>query len=927
MKFKSLFLFCLLLASSSPGVAQDKNDQKANTYTLLFRGTPIEKAIKELVEETKIDLIFDPSILTSHTVFSQPKNKTPEEILSKILEGTSLDYIQLSSGTYVIIKSAENKPRYGGLAGRVYDKSTGKPLEGANVLIADASTGTSSNQAGHFTIAPLLTGSYEVTVTYVGYKPVRDTVSIPVNSRTQKKFYLESRPVFVEPIVISSIQRRLPFYNSGSDEVTDLTESLSSYTGSPDAMKSINSVMGVNFSIPFADFNIQGGADGEHRVLLDGTPVYNPVSFGRLTGAFSPYALNKITVHKAGYRASLGSQLSGIISIDQDIPEEDENNIMVQGDPLSVNGRINLTASLGKNTEIKTMLAGRSNIWRWYQKPILSNTLKDWDRLDPIITGTLINGTPREVTFDRVEHRSDVDFYDLHWSNEISFSEFHTSYFSFYSGTNFVQTKLLSNSTQPDATVPESMYTRDTYDWLNNALRLEHNWLISSRLQAQFGLSYSKHESNHHFGMAGTDDIAYIPGDNERLINRFDNYIDGQPHTGDENFVRESSFNATFEYSLNRDHKIGIGIEPKVVDYSFRLSDLFYHFASSGNSTFMLSGFLEDEFSLTYNTKIIGGSRFTYVPGQQSFFAEPRLSVQTDFQQTPLGFISLKLSGGLYRQFINQFDVTNPGPSSLVPSIRFWVPVDYTTDVPKSYHASAEALIEPTENLTFRWEGFYKSNPSILAIDYHALIEDPTDPQLKFDKQNTFIEQGKSYSLGTGISAEKLFEDLLMELSVSYQYSLAEQKFNKRFDGRFVSTPWNEPHKLSAAINWNILPSVITTIRWQSIWGRSWAFNRAYYDYLSIDQNQSQFGTVNFNSPSDDKLNPYHQLDLAVSYSQQLSNSKIQLRLDLINILDRHNTLEKRLIPEQSSGGSIQYSGQNKTLPGFSPSISLRFIY
>ncbi|HKL17601.1 MAG TPA: carboxypeptidase-like regulatory domain-containing protein, partial [Halalkalibaculum sp.] len=301
MKSKSILLFILFLIASSSGYAQNSGKTESSSYTLLFRGTPIEEAIKELVDKTKIDLIYDPSILSSQRVFSLSKNQSPEQILSNILKGTNLDYIQLSSGTYVIITSAKNESRYGSLAGLVLDKSTGKPLDGANVLIADASTGTSSNQSGRFTIAPLLTGEYEITITYVGYKPVRDTVSIPRQGDSLREFYLESRPVFVEPVVVTSIQKRLPYYKSGKEEVTNLTQSLSSYTGSPDAMKSVQSVMGVNFSIPLADFNIQGGAEGEHQVLLDGVPIYNPVSFGRLTGAFSPYALQKITVHKAGY--------------------------------------------------------------------------------------------------------------------------------------------------------------------------------------------------------------------------------------------------------------------------------------------------------------------------------------------------------------------------------------------------------------------------------------------------------------------------------------------------------------------------------------------------------------------------------------------------------------------------------------------------
>lgn len=927
MKSKSILLFILLFLSVSSVYAQEEIKTESHRFTLLFRGTPIEEAIKELVNKTKIDLIYDPSILNSQRVFSLSKNEVPEQILSNILNGTGLDYIQLSSGTYVIIKSAASEPRYGSLAGMVFDKSTGKPLEGANVLIADASTGTSSNRAGRFTIAPLLSGNYEITITYVGYQAVRDTVSIPRQDDSLRKFYLESRPVFVEPLVISSIQKRLPHYINGTEEVTNLTNTLSSYTGSPDALKSVESVMGVNFSIPLADFNIQGGAEGDHQVLLDGVPIYNPVSFGRLTGAFSPYALQKVTVHKAGYRSSVGSQLSGIIAIDQDLPSDGETNAMLQADPLSLNGRINLATSIGDNIAYKTMLAGRSNIWRWYQKPALSNTLESWDRLDPVIAGNIINSGMENVLFEKVSHRSDVNFYDLHWSNEIAFNDFHTTYFSYYRGTNYLQTRLLSDSKNPQSGTPESMYTRDTYDWLNDIVRLEHNWLINSRWQSQFSFSYSNHYSNHHFGMASTEDISTVPQDNNQLIDSLNRYIDGQPHTGDQNLIRETSLNANFEYSLNQDHKLNFGVETKIIDYSFSLSDLFYHFSSSRNSIVMLTGFMEDEYSLSLNTKLTGGSRFTYIPDQQKFYFEPRFSVQTDLQETSLGFISFKLSGGLYRQYVNQYDLTNVGPSSIVPSIRFWVPADFSTDIPKSYHASSEILVEPQETLSIRWEGYYKWNPTILALDYHALLEEPADPNATFNTQSTFTEEGRSYSYGTGISIEKLFEDPMLEASLTYEYSFARKRTPKRFDGQYVTTPWNEPHKLTAAINWNIMPSVMTTVRWQSIWGRTWAYNQAYYDYLPIDNNQSQYGSASFDSPSNDTLNPYHQLDIGFSWSQNINRSKVQIRLDLVNILDRRNTLEKRLIPEQTALGTLQYATQPKTLPGFTPSIGFRFIY
>lgn len=926
MKIKLALLGFLLLPLAAAGQATQQDSNTQRSVTLIFRGTPIEEAIQMLVEETKMDLIYDPSILNAQKVFSISREEDPETILSNILKGTKLDFIRLSSGTYVIIEAAKSESRYGSLAGMVLDKSTGKPLEGANVLLADASTGTSTNRSGRFTIAPLISGNYEVTITYVGYKPVRDTISIPNQGDGARRFYLESRPVFVEPVVVSSIQRRLPHVSSEGEQVNYLTEILGGYTGSPDAIRSINSVMGLNFSIPMADFNVQGGAEGEHQVLLDGVPVYNPVSFGRLTGAFSPFALRKITIHKAGYPASVGSQLSGVVAIDQDIPSESENSATIQGDPLNVNARLNTAVNLG-DAEIKTMVAARSNIWNWYEKPSLSNTLENWDRLDPIIASNLLNSTSQSTQFRPVNHGADVNFYDLHLANQIDYNDFHTTSLSLYRGKNYLQTQLLAHNSANSQDVPEFMYTQDTYDWQNTAARVEYQWLMSSRLNASFAFSYSKHHSNHHFGMSSSDVLLAVPSEQDRLIGRLQDQIANQEHTGDDNMVRETAFKADFEYSLHQHHNLRFGIEPKFVNYSFRLSDLFYHFSTSKSRTFMLAGYLQDSFSLSYNTKLTGGSRFTYIPKQEQFYLEPRLSLQVDYPETSLGFLSLKFSTGIYRQFINQFDITNVGPSTIVPSIRFWVPVDFTTDVPKSYHFSTEALVEPTENLTFRWEGFYKWNPTILAIDYHALLEEPVGPVLSFDNQSRFISHGKSYSLGTGISAETLIEPLMMDLSLSYQYSLAERKLPKRFEGQFITTPWNEPHKLTAAVNWKVTSSVTTTLRWQSIWGRAWAYNRAYYDYLTIDQNQNQFGTINFQTPSDDKLNPYHQLDAAISYTQSVGSGSLQLKANLINLLDRKNLLEKRLLPNISPEGSTEYAIERKSLPGFIPSVSLQFSY
>ena len=920
-----LLILLLLMLQAVPAQAQEE----PQTYTMIFRGTPIEQAIEQLVRETGIDLIYDPTILRNQQVYNMSEEAEPGEILSGILKGTNLDYLQLSSGTYVIIESAKAASRYGSLAGIVLDQESGKPLDGANVLLADASTGASTNQAGRFSIAPLLAGKYEVVITYVGYESVRDTVYIPSGSQNPRRFYLESRPVFVEPMVISGLQRRLPRQTDEGEEISLLNETLNSFAGSPDGIKSISPIMGVNFSLPLADFTVQGGATGEHQVLLDGVPVYNPVSLGRLMGAFSPYALEKVTIHKAGFGAPHGSQLSGIVSVQQDMANPEDATLVAQVDALNANLRLDATTSLGGNAEIQTMAAFRKNIWPLYQKPSMANALQQWDRLDPLIASSLLQDTGGS-DFSPLLHNSEINYYDLHLKNRIRYNDFHSTTVSLYRGKNYLQTQLLSHNSnsQPGDGLPDLMYTQDTYDWLNNVGRLQHEWLVSARLDARFKLSYSGHRALHHYGMAGSDELAQVPADNREARRQLKQLVDGQAHTGDDNSIREYTVGMELDYSLLNDHQVRLGVESKTIDYGFQLSNPFYHSFSSAGRTTMLSGFLEDRISLSYRTQLTAGSRFTYVPANQKLFAEPRLSLRVDYPETKIGNLSLKLETGLYRQFINQFDITNPGPSSIVPSTRFWVPADYTTSVPKSYHLNSEFLLEPSETISLRLETFYKWYPSILAMDYRTIVETAPSGGGSAAGQKEFIDQGKSYAYGTGISADTFIESLSMDLSASYQYSVAEQRLPGRFEGSYTTTAWNEPHKLNASLDWRVFTSFIASLRWTSIWGRTWAFNRAYYDFLSIHDNQTRYGSNDFSNPSNDSLSPFHQLDLGLSYSLDAGASRIQFRLDLVNVLDRKNVIERQLIPRSSgASGATEYYEEVQRLPGFTPSIGIQLSY
>lgn len=110
---------------------------------------------------------------------------------------------------------------------------------------------------------------------------------------------------------------------------------------------------------------------------------------------------------------------------------------------------------------------------------------------------------------------------------------------------------------------------------------------------------------------------------------------------------------------------------------------------------------------------------------------------------------------------------------------------------------------------------------------------------------------------------------------------------------------------------------------WNSALGRTWAFRQAYYDFMLTHNVSSQDG-FDFTDPSSDKLSDFHQLDLSIIYAPDIGRGKMEVRLDLMNVLDRRNTVDWNLQPE-STGAPL--SIRERRLPGFTPSVSLSLSF
>ena len=916
-----------LIITSQPLKAQESPSSPSQKYTFVFKGEPIQHALQRLVQKTDLDLIYDPSIIPDHSVYSIARKEQPEEILRAILDGSDLDFIQLSSGTYVLTTKPQQKTLTGNLAGRVIDQKTGEPLAGANVMLADANGGAATTESGRFSIPNLPTGYHPITINYVGYRPVKDTVWVPANASTALNFSMASQPVLVEPIVIDGIQKRIPAAQSLYSGLSSSQIRSPQSQGSADAIKSMDAITGINFSLPMASFNIQGGGNGDHQLQLDGVPIYNPVSMGHMLGAFSPWAIQKIKVNKAGFGSAVGSQLSGVINMVQDVGNTDNHRFMLQANPLNINGRFDQQFELDDGPSIKLMLAARTNIWRWYQNANYKQNFQNWDQLDPLLTLELLQNGSSDTIFQPLDHTYDINYYDLHATARIKHNAFHRTSISTYHGKNALSTDLFSENVVVQAYSANLFYSSDQYDWENTMAKIKHEWLASSRLDASISGYFTKHTFDHNYVFSNDHQAKLWDSPYMQAHSDLKQYARKTMTTGDQNAMVQSAVQLNLDYTVSKNYSISGGLRGNYLDYKFSLSDQYYNAASSKGNSFLVSGYLRNDFLLSSKTSLSIGNRFAFAPSRDLVFAEPRVSIKHDEAETSIGYLSGKVSGGVYRQFINQFNVSNVGPSSLVPSLSFWVPIDYTTTVPKAYHLSFNGLWEPAESWQFELESYYKWMPSRLMLDYQALsgFKSLTDIG-PYSQQGQFITSSKGYAYGMGLSFSKRIIPMGVKIDGGYQFSVAEQRYPSRFGNSYQPVANNQPHKVNASINWEVLNNLTLLMQWQGVWGRSWGFRKAYYDYLSIRQNRA-YGDYSFTNPGADRLPAYSQLNAGVSYQLNLGDAGLQFRFDVFNLLDRQNVLNWWLSPYRNEAGHLSYELKERTMSGLRPSFSIKLTY
>ncbi len=916
-----ILAFLFLPAVGNYGIIDATETKDDSTYSFEFSGETLTQALEKIGMKEDVDLAFDPDLITEdQEIYERIIDKTIAETLTILLENKELDYIILSSGTFVIILSSKIASDYATFSGKVYDNSSGEPVPGATILLADADASAITNEAGHFKLGELKTGSYEIVFSHVGYDPVKKVIQLSDYDNQQEEIALDPKTIHFSPIEVFAHKPLLP--TKPIDEIEmEAGQQWQGIDAGRNAIRNLSLFSGVQYGIPMADLHIQGGQSSDHRIFLDGVPVYNPYSFGQLYSAFSPYAIGQISVNKAGFGASQGSLIAGRVNMKHDLRKQSGSHGDIQADMMNTNAKLAFNSE-AQNFNI--MGAYRRSLLDWIDPPGLYDAIDDWNLVDPLTYNLIVEPDEQPRLFESSANNTDINYQDFHLATSYKIDPYRDLRASFYYGENAIQTDLLADSSLPQDGV--QMFSRDRNKWSNTIARLRYDWLATPRLDVNMQASYSANQLEHTYAMFDNPAIQQISQNisGGELFDELAGNIDEAPSQTDYNTIQHFILENQFDYTFSSALSLSSGLKYNYVTSEFDLDGLFYLPSLQEQSSSIISTFINVDWKPTPNLQINTGSRFTYFEPKDNIYAEPRASVQYDRQSELLNYWSVKLSGGVYRQFVNEFQITNVGPSALVPDYSVWYHSG-DLDQPTSYNTGLNFLVQPTNSTTIRFDGYTKLQPTAYITSYYNLLLAEDDERSATD---AFVESTDKNAWGGGIriNQEMLQGDL--QFLLGYDYSWTEINYETQFE-KTLPAPWNEPHRLQARILTHITNDLSIMGKWQGIYGRTWAFRQSYYDFLTL-HDFTEAGDYSFTSPENDNLPPYNQVDVSIIYQPSMGALNTEFRLELINLLDYRNELDRNLIPVFESQNTepelsdTEFDIRARKLPGFTPTVSLK---
>jgi hypothetical protein len=765
------------------------------------------------------------------------------------------------------------------LSGIITDEINGETLIGVNVIINELKTGTVTNEYGFYSIT-LPKGTYTVTISYLGFGDLNETVILEQNIR--KNFIIKESNVQLNEVVVTEnpykINIKKPEMSANRLSIATIKQ-MPVLLGEVDVIKSLLFLPGVtNAGEGQSGFNVRGGAADQNLVLLDEATLYNTSHVFGLFSVFNADAIKDLKLYKGGIPAKFGGRVSSVL----DIYQKDGNS-----NNFSMNGGIGLISS--------RLLA---------EGPIVK------DKASFLVAG---RGSYAHLFLKLTDNENTAYFYDLNTKINYKVNENNSLFLSGYFGRDIFSLNRSFTNTYGNATVNlrwnhlfsdklfsnlsliySDYYYGLTLDFIgfnwdsgikNYNLKYDFKHYISDKITLNYGTNLTKYDLN-----PGTIE----PIDENSSINF---------RQLDKKYALETAFYGDVEQQLSK--KIAIS-------YGFRYS-IFNRLGSSTVNIYENNQpVLYDEELKIYEKATPIGTEFF---GRNKSIAEysnfePRFTVAYELNENQ----SIKASYNRMAQYLQlisntqsptPLDVWTPSDTYIKPQIADQVAIGYFQNFKDG-------------DYTLELESYYKKVKNRMDyIDGADLIANEAIEQV--------ILNGRMRSYGL----EMLFRKNSGNLNgwIAYTLSRSEQQTPGRTpteiginNGNWYRSAYDKTHNLAVTGSYKLNEKWTFGANFTLQTGQPVTFPTGKYVFQGVT-------VPSYNSRNEDRLPAYHRMDISATLTpkhKEKHKYKREWVFGIYNVYSRYNAASINFRQNSETGNN---EAVRLSIFGIVPSVSYNFKF
>ena len=251
------------------------------------------------------------------------------------------------------------------LSGFVTDGDNGESLPLASIVLTQAQLGAASNSSGYYAVKEVPAGTYEVVISYIGYKSWRDTLAFS-DRDVRLDVALQVESVRLEEVVIQAERSEELEQATQSSFIALQVEPLQQMPaiGEADLLRSLQLLPGIQSASDISSgLYVRGGGPDQTAILLDHIPLYNPSHLFGFFSTFNADAIKDVQLYKGAYPAAYGRTLGAVLDVSN--REGNRQRFSSRGGISLIASRLLAEGPVGQGS---WMLAGR----RTYLEPVLS---------------------------------------------------------------------------------------------------------------------------------------------------------------------------------------------------------------------------------------------------------------------------------------------------------------------------------------------------------------------------------------------------------------------------------------------------------------------------------------------------------------------------------------------------------------------------